>query len=72
VRFPGVERSDHVEHPLDGAPGQPDPVALQPLERAVVDLHHPGVPTDDLQAPGAPVRVDMPTRRRARKISTPI
>ena len=38
--FPGVERSDHVERPLDGAPGQPDPVAVQPLERPVVVLHH--------------------------------
>ncbi len=40
VRFPPVERSDHVERPLDGAPGQPYPVAVQPLERAVVVLHH--------------------------------
>ena len=40
VRFPGVERPDHVERPLDGAPGQPDPVAVEPLERPVVVLHH--------------------------------
>jgi len=40
VRFPPVERPDHVKRPLDGAPGQPDPVAVEPLERAVVVLHH--------------------------------
>ena len=28
VRFPPVERSDHVKRPLDSAPGQPDPVAV--------------------------------------------
>jgi hypothetical protein len=40
VRFPPVERPDHVERPLNGAPGQPDPVAFQPLKRPVVVLHH--------------------------------
>ena len=40
MRFPPVERPDDVKRPLDSAPGQPDPVAVEPLERAVVVLHH--------------------------------
>jgi hypothetical protein len=40
VRFPPVERPDDVKRPLNGAPGQPDPVAVEPLKRPVVVLHH--------------------------------
>ena len=40
ARFPPVERSDHGKRPLNGAPGQPDPVAVEPLKRPVVVLHH--------------------------------